>query len=89
MAAHKMCGGRLESHQNLQMSLGHLSFTGTFPYPWSYDCIPSTMAIAARYCMKTTGAVVLRSIECFMHVEKIKQPAGDTHTLEPRPRPAT
>ena len=46
------------------------------------------MAIAARYWMKTTGAVLLSSIGCFMVVEKIRQPGGDTHTFEPLPRPA-
>jgi hypothetical protein len=45
--------------------------------------------MAARYCINTTGEVLLRSIACFMHTEKTKDPAGDTHTLEPRPLPAT
>src|SRR3954454_14227896 len=39
--------------------------------------------------MKTTGAVLLSNIECFMQTDIIRDPAGDTHTLDPRPRPAT
>ncbi len=38
--------------------------------------------------MKTTGAVVLSCIACFMHTENTNDPAGDTQTFEPRPRPA-
>lgn len=51
--------------------------------------MPSTMAIAARYWMKTTGAVVLRSMEWGIQTENTRDPAGETQTLEPRPRPAT
>lgn len=39
--------------------------------------------------MNTTGAVLLSSIGCFMHTDKINDPAGDTQTFEPLPRPAT
>lgn len=39
--------------------------------------------------MKTTGAVLLSNIACFMQTENTRDPAGDTQTLEPRPRPAT
>ena len=73
----------------LQISFGHFNFTGTFWYPRSYNWMPSTTAIAARYWMKTTGAVLLRSMACFMHTERFNDPAGDTHTLEPRPRAAS
>lgn len=47
------------------------------------------MAIAARYWINTTGAVEESAIECFRHTERIRQPAGETQTFEPRPRPAT
>lgn len=47
------------------------------------------MAIAARYCIKTTGAVFPSSMGCFMQTDQIKHPKGETQTLEPRPRPAT
>jgi hypothetical protein len=39
--------------------------------------------------MKTTGAVLLNSMGCFIQTEKTSDPAGETHTFEPRPRPAT
>ncbi len=39
--------------------------------------------------MNTTGAVLLSSIGCFMVVDQIRQPGGETQTFEPRPRPAT
>jgi hypothetical protein len=39
--------------------------------------------------MKTTGATFESAMECLMQVEKIKEPAGDIQTLDPRPRPAT
>jgi hypothetical protein len=39
--------------------------------------------------MKTTGATFDSAIECLMQVEKIREPAGDIQTLDPRPRPAT
>ena len=45
--------------------------------------------MAAKYWMKTTGAVLLSSIACFMQTEKTRDPAGETQTLEPRPRPAS
>jgi hypothetical protein len=32
---------------------------------------------------------VLSTIACFKHTENTKDPAGETQTLEPRPRPAT
>jgi len=51
--------------------------------------MPSAMAIAAMYWMNMHGAVVLRIMEWFMQTEKIRQPAGETQTLDPRPRPAT
>jgi len=49
----------------------------------------SMIAIAARYWMNITGAVLLNSIGCFIHVEKSRHPAGETHTFAPLPRPAT
>ena len=51
--------------------------------------MPSTIAIAARYWMNTTGAALPNSKGCFMHTEKTREPAGETQTLDPRPRPAT
>lgn len=39
--------------------------------------------------MKMTGAELLSDMGCFIVMEKIKDPAGETQTLEPRPRPAT
>lgn len=51
--------------------------------------MPETMAMAARYWTKTTGAVAIFSIGCRTTVLNIKEPAGETQTLEPRPRPAT
>jgi len=47
------------------------------------------MARAARYCTKTMGALLVNSMGCRMQVENIIDPAGETQTLEPRPRPAT
>jgi hypothetical protein len=38
--------------------------------------------------MKTTGAVLLSTIACFMHIDHNNDPAGETQTLDPRPRPA-
>jgi hypothetical protein len=45
--------------------------------------------MAARYWMKTIGAVCIFSIGCRTIVLNIREPAGETQTLEPRPRPAT
>lgn len=39
--------------------------------------------------MKTIGAVLLSSMGCLIVVENRSEPGGDTHTFEPRPRPAT
>lgn len=41
------------------------------------------------YWRKTTGARVSSETEWRTIVENIRQPAGDTQTLSPRPRPAT
>lgn len=38
--------------------------------------------------MKTTGAVLLSTMACFMHIDHNNDPAGETQTLDPRPRPA-
>ncbi len=51
--------------------------------------MPSTIANAAIYCRKTTGAWVVKDIGWRTRVENMSDPAGETHTLEPRPRPAT
>ena len=47
------------------------------------------MANAARYCRKTTGAWEVKETRWRTTVENMSEPAGETHTLEPRPRPAT
>lgn len=41
------------------------------------------------YWRKTTGAWFSSETGWRTMVEKIRQPAGDTQTLSPRPRPAT
>ena len=51
--------------------------------------MPSTIAKAARYCRKTTGAWEVKETGWRTTVENMSEPAGETHTLEPRPRPAT
>lgn len=51
--------------------------------------MPRTTAMAERYWRKTTGADCIFSTGCRTTVENIKAPAGETHTLDPRPRPAT
>lgn len=51
--------------------------------------MPSTIANAARYCRKTTGAWEVKETGWRTTVENMSDPAGETHTLEPRPRPAT
>jgi hypothetical protein len=45
--------------------------------------------MAARYWTNTTGAVLESERGWLRHVDKIRDPAGDTQTLDPRPRPAT
>lgn len=55
----------------------------------SYVLIPSITARAAMYWRKPTGAWVSRETGWRTMVEKMRQPAGDTQTLLPRPRPAT
>ena len=55
----------------------------------SYVLIPSATARAAMYWRNTTGAWVSSETGWRTMVEKIRQPAGDTQTLSPRPRPAT
>src|SRR4051812_48603322 len=49
----------------------------------------STVATAARYCMKTTGRIAEMLAGGVMTVDIMSAPCGDTQTLEPRPRPAT
>lgn len=45
--------------------------------------------MAARYWMKMTGADCNFSIGWRTTVENMREPAGETQTLEPRPLPAT
>ena len=51
--------------------------------------MPSTIANAARYCRNTTGAWDVKETGWRTTVENKSDPAGETHILEPRPRPAT
>lgn len=51
--------------------------------------MPWTTASAAMYCKNTTGARAIISAGWRMQVENISCPAGETHTFDPRPRPAT
>lgn len=44
--------------------------------------------MAARYWRNTTGADCILSTGCFTTVENMRDPAGETQTLAPRPRPA-
>lgn len=44
--------------------------------------------MAARYCRKVTGAVGISFVGWRITVENIKDPAGETQTFVPRPRPA-
>src|SRR6266566_3168635 len=46
------------------------------------------MAIEAIYCTNNGGDCLQRLKACRMQVEKSRQPTGETHTFEPRPRPA-
>jgi hypothetical protein len=45
--------------------------------------------MAAKYWMNTTGAVFILSIGWRIMVDNMRAPAGETHMLDPRPRPAT
>lgn len=46
------------------------------------------MARAVRYWTNTTGACWVSFMGCFITVLNIREPGGETQTLEPRPRPA-
>lgn len=71
------------------MSLGHLRRTGRLSQPVPYDRMASTVAMAAMYCRKTMGREAARCAGWLMTVDMMRQPAGASHTLVPRPRPAT
>lgn len=85
-------GGEIKKgcpEQYAQISLGHLSFTGTFSYPGPYDRTPSATAMAARYWRKTMGLDDARWAGWLITVDIMQHPAGASQTFVPRPRPAT